>query len=367
MLTGNNGIINMSKETVKATRVAEIQEAIHLELMNLDIDENKNHVEYTKEQKSAKVKTELEKKGYTEASGKVKYVANDSYIQVEDKIISLTTAKEISINESDEWDWVAKDSTKKEVMICGYKGTKTEIEIPEIILYNNEIYTVIGLENCGSSDEGHNSHIVHSTLTTSNHRFVGNTIVKKIHVLSNVKSIGSGLFKENTTLEEFTIEDGLTNFERPGQTGLSSIFLNCTSLKKCKLSSKITSIPNYMFSGCEKLVDVEIPNQTETIGLRAFANCKSITSIVIPNTVTSISEYAFSKCTSVKNIVIGTGVTEIGECAFKDLNSVVSDIHLPSSLTLDNIGKNAFNHDKTIASYKVYLSSGVELNTDWVD
>ena len=54
---------------------------------------------------------------------------------------------------------------------------------------------------------------------------------------------------------------------------------------------------------------------------------------------------------------------EVGEMAFSNATTVNIDLHLPSTLKLEKIGKNAFwGFGK-----KVYLSDGTQVSTKWVN
>ena len=113
---------------------------------------------------------------------------------------------------------------------------KDEINIPEAITVDNEVYNVTAI--------GEDS-------------FRG-AYSKSITIPNSVTSIGDGAFG------------------------------NCTSLTSITIPNSVTSIGEGAFAGCTSLTTITIPNSVTIIGYYTFAGCTSITSITIHSSVTSI-------------------------------------------------------------------------------
>ena len=109
--------------------------------------------------------------------------------------------------------------------------------------------------------------------------------------------------------------------------------------------------------------EVNIPEGVTEIGAYAFSDVKSMKKVVIPSSVTKIDKGAFSNMTKLQEIVMSEGVEELEEKAFSNATAINVDLHLPSTLKLEKIGKNAFwGFGK-----KVYLSNGTQVSTKWVN
>lgn len=115
-------------------------------------------------------------------------------------------------------------------------------------------------------------------------------------------------------------------------------FSYCTDICKIKLSN-IVSIGRGVFEGCTNLCSVSIPNSVTEISDHTFSGCSLLSSIQIPNSVTEIGAYAFNNCSSLSSILIPERVTKIDDKAFSGCTSLLS-IQIPKSVIL--IGYDAF-------------------------
>lgn len=104
------------------------------------------------------------------------------------------------------------------------------------------------------------------------------------------------------------------------------------------ISSGVTSVGNYAFSGCRQLDSVSLPSGLASIGACAFEDCSSLNSAVIPGTVKNVGEAAFYGCSSLESLTVQNGVASIGNSAFS--LTAVRDVTLPSSVTA--LGEKAF-------------------------
>jgi hypothetical protein len=132
-------------------------------------------------------------------------------------------------------------------------------------------------------------------------------------------SIGYKAFASNDKLMEIDVPENITKI-------YPKAFLDCTELRKVRLSSKLESIGRGAFDGCIQLEDITIdnnPNYTVSNGLLIEKNRKMLirstnrsnTSASVTNGVVSICKKAFEK-TNTERINISGTVNEIEEDAF---------------------------------------------------
>lgn len=194
-----------------------------------------------------------------------------------------------------------------------------------------------------------------------------------------------------TSIQNITIEDGITSIGDDAFSGLSNLssinipntvtyigygaFYNCSNLSDFNLPQNLISIGSYAFNNCDKITTFIIPEGVTSIGERAFQECNGISVLNIPKTVTSIGNFAFLNCTgeitincSIKNntygvfknanfskVIIGEGVTSIGYNAFMDCDMLTS-VELPQ--TINSIGTSVFKNCTSLES--INLPDGIK-------
>ena len=126
--------------------------------------------------------------------------------------------------------------------------------------------------------------------------------------------------------------------------GLASIdiraFQDCTSLQSITFPSTVTEIGTGAFRDCSSLREVVLNEGLEKIWGHAFEKCTSLQNITIPSTVDEIGSSAFFSCTHLQNALLKDGIKRIQTGAFEWCTSLES-ITIPS--TVIEIGKFAFN------------------------
>ena len=193
-----------------------------------------------------------------------------------------------------------------------------------------------------------------------NNAFYGcSSLVTCGNVFHNIKSIGSGVFGNCTSLQSV---GSMHYLETIG----NSAFSQCKLLNEFEFNTTITSIGNDAFRDCSSLVinNLNLPNLTllgnsvfrstrlknvislgniTSLSNEAFYACKELTTVDLEN-CTSIGNLAFNGCSQLTSVNLSQNVISIGDWAFSDCQSlVINDLNLPNLTTL---GKSSFRHTK---------------------
>ena len=201
------------------------------------------------------------------------------------------------------------------------------------------------------------------TITSKPDFFGSNGVVnlKRIYVESGcygryMAAYGQSISDSTRIIElkadDFVIENGiLVNYvgddevvtvpDKVGEIGTGA-FKNNTSVKKVILPDGITTIGAYAFSGCSMLESINLPGELETIGARSFYNCRALSgTLTLPEGLITIGEYAFYSCSSLTgDLNIPDSVEEIGVAAFAYCTGFRGKLHLSEKLT--QIKQNTF-------------------------
>lgn len=95
----------------------------------------------------------------------------------------------------------------------------------------------------------------------------------------------------------------LTAIEIPeGVTSMGSAFFSCSSLASVTLPSTLTALTSSTFYGCSELAAIELPEALTTIGAMAFSGCTGLTTVEIPENVTSLGAMAFDGCAGLTSL-----------------------------------------------------------------
>lgn len=95
----------------------------------------------------------------------------------------------------------------------------------------------------------------------------------------------------------------------------NNAFRNCTSLQSITLQNGLTHIGDHAFNGCASLTDLSLPDGLTSISGSAFYGCTGLTVDTLPDGLTTIGAYAFKNCTGITNLSIPASVTSIGNGA----------------------------------------------------
>ena len=231
-----------------------------------------------------------------------------------DWIDEMTGANIVEPENVDDWEYKTEDDGT--LTITGYKGTATEVVIPNSIdgvrvksIYNN--YDPIWDSSICNGDE----------YWVGSSRYVSQNTITSIIISYGIEKIGDSVFRCSTELKNVSIPNSVTSID--------GAFEGCTSLTNITIPDSVTSIDG-AFSGCTSLTSIDIPNSVTNISV-AFQGCTGLTNITIPNSVTNMS-VAFQGCTGLTNITIPDSVTNIESDAFYDCTSL-TNVTIPNTVT----------------------------------
>ena len=152
------------------------------------------------------------------------------------------------------------DTEAKTAELARYKGSATEVSIPESVTYNGVAYTVTRLGNyCFDEEED----------------------ITSVTIPSSVTSLGDYCFSYCYVLASISVDVNNPVYDSRE---------NCNAIIEKKT--------NTMVFGCKNTV---IPSSVTSLGDYCFYGC-SFTSFTIPSTVKSLGEGCFNGCSSLKTL-----------------------------------------------------------------
>lgn len=197
------------------------------------------------------------------------------------------------------------------LVITRYKGSRTEVDVPEKI--GGNIVTEIGSWAFSAS-----------ALRLKKEQKELRKAITRITLPQTIHVIGEYAFFLCRALVQINIPDSVVEIG-------PKAFLCCDQLSDVKLPEGITRIGEGAFDGCDQLSVIELPEGITEIGKDTFKGCRALKSVTIPKTVEVIGRRAFDGCSSLQAVVIPEGVVEIGQHAFADCTSLKSAV-LPQSV-----------------------------------
>ncbi len=238
------------------------------------------------------------------------------------------------------------------IVISGYHGNATEIEIPST--YADRAVTLIG-DGVFSGNGTITSIVIQEGIAEiGDSAFKDCSGLRSVILPESLKKIGHAAFEWCDSLEEITIPAGVEVIE-------DEAFLNCEKLLDIHVSPDNEIFNDgdgilynkkehaLMFCPTGKKGDVSILEGTELICTSSFAFGK-LRNVSIPESVRWIEDQAFARCTELVSIELPEGVESLGADVFADTG--VGAIYLPRSLT--KIDRDAFRW----ASTTIHLYSG---------
>lgn len=184
--------------------------------------------------------------------------------------------------------------------------------------------------------------------------------IEKIKILSKVKIIGSGAFRNCSNLIDLILPDTIEKICWGSLTNCGNLRL--TTYNDCQylgsasnpffvavkyigtdecyyLNEKTKIIYDSAFAKNETLKSITIPNGTLQICEHAFELCTNLEWVTVSDSVKYIGCDAFSNCIKLTNINFGANLTEIGDHAFYYCQEL-QEITIPQNVI--HVGYNAF-------------------------
>jgi hypothetical protein len=187
--------------------------------------------------------------------------------------------------------------------------------------------------------------------------------IKHVVIEEGVTAIGTGAFRNLTTLESITLPE--TGLKTIGEAAL----YGCTSLKEITIPESVYTIWLYTFKNCTSLEKVKLPKSLIKIDQGAFENCTALTYMYYPTNLEIIGSWSFKGCTGLVEVdLTWTDATKIREGAFKNCTALTT-IHLPANIqTLGDscfygIGATSFTVPDTVTSVEAWCFARANLKS----
>ena len=262
--------------------------------------------------------------------------------------------------------WIVKDIDEKTVSINGYKGTESQLVIPDKI--GTKTVTRIGFRAFRSASHKSKRKVYQaitsielpdSVLHIDPEAFEGCKSLRSVRLSENIEYLIHYIFSDCVSLESIVIPAAVRKIE-------GGAFENCKALERCVLQSEKTTIVNNAFSKCTNLRELSVQKKgavrpfewrAPSGGLlpfediNAFARCKKLKAVGINKTVKYIPEGFCSGCESLEKIELPEEIEDIGANAFRGCSSV-KYLRIPSSVKHINSG--AFAEMKSLKRVDIF-------------
>ena len=204
--------------------------------------------------------------------------------------------------------WSYKKLSDGTLQITKYKGTDTEVTVPEKIgksPVSSFAATYRKMEWIGPFD-GSN--------------------VKRVILPESIRIIGTATFK------------------------------NCVDLESCIIPYGVKKIEDRAFYGCKSLMKIEIPDSVKSIGREAFSD-SGISSLVLPRSVNEVGHGAFSRCNILQTATLSEGFHSSLDSMMFFASKSLREVTIPGSQK--KMGSNMFDGCKMLEL--VDIGEGVEV------
>ncbi len=176
--------------------------------------------------------------------------------------------------------WSYKKTADGTITITNYKGSATEVTVPEKI--GKSIVTAIGKGTfTGEENQCRNNETMNRGATKEQIR--QHKKITKIVLPDTIQLIGAGAFQCMEELREINIPAGVREIGE-------AAFAACAPLRTLTIPPNVKRIGKKAFLGCAALETVYISEGVEELGAGVFAKCSKLRKVYMPASIQCIRE-----------------------------------------------------------------------------
>ena len=227
-------------------------------------------------------------------------------------------------------------------IITAYKGSATDIIIPESFMVNGKEVTVLGIQYYAFQKKGLTAVSFPNTLSSIDFLAFFNNSLTSVDLPAGLVKLGRGAFTSNKiTRINGQASNGIFLGLNPDGTedNTKLVSYGGPANEVDFIPSSITEIQPNAFQKCS-LTLIEIPDGIESIGASAFEG-NELSTLILPNSITSIHTNAFSN-NKLMSVKLSESITDISHSVFN--KNLLTTIDIPEGITL--IRSRAFSENK---------------------
>ncbi len=176
--------------------------------------------------------------------------------------------------------WSYKKTADGTITITNYKGSATEVTVPEKI--GKSIVTAIGKGTfTGEENQRRNNETMNRGATKEQIR--QHKKITKIVLPDTIQLIGAGAFQCMEELREINIPAGVREIGE-------AAFAACAALRTLTIPPNVKRIGKKAFLGCAALETVYISEGVEELGAGVFAKCSKLRKVYMPASIQCIRD-----------------------------------------------------------------------------
>ena len=197
--------------------------------------------------------------------------------------------------------------------------------------------------------------------------FTGMTNLTSVNIPSTVRSVTANSFANTGIINNqsgsmkyvdnwlISCDTSLTSADfKSGTIGIAkNAFKDCKSLQTISIPASVKYILTNAFSTCTSLKSVTFGADPEYVGEGAFYGCSSLATADVSK-LTEIPDSLFSQCSSLTTVKTSSALTKIGKWAFQ--NTGLKSFDIPSTVT--SIGYQAFSGTPMLSGQGTYKYVG---------
>ena len=214
----------------------------------------------------------------------------------------------------------------------------------------------------------------------SHEAFANLSNLEKLTLPKSVKTLGSNLFKNTTSLKHVDVEEGNESFasidgvlfskdktkliyypsqkndesyKTPKETKeLASYSFNKNSyLKRLELNDGLEKIGTFAFADAIKLEEISLPNSLETIERLAFYGNLELKELILPDNVKNFGKHVMNGLPKLKSLTIGNNINSLPSFFLSGVLDSLKEIHIKNKSTEFSVKKDTFAIPETVKFY----------------